>query len=516
MVTTEDPKHSLPSFLSQVHAVTEDGIKPLAEMPPTMGMYPIGHSATFQSVFSAGSRVYREYDEAIRASLDNARYMRNDVGIMECIESRQRCVALLDWHLEPEDTKSHEQKELCSELKKILDRIRRFTEYRRNLQEAIWYGKYAIQHRYAWQNISGNMRLLPTPLTQDDPGWIPINGDKLVFRQDMANLPEGAYAGQMGIRVGTAWAAGDRLKNRWVVEATDRGSAYFLNRAERRTIAVHRHMIEDGAYEDGINAGSIHGVGIRSRIYWEWVQKQETLAFLMEYLERSAGGIELWSYPQGNQTAKDEVEEAAKKRIGGGKNLLLVPIPMGDEGRQYGVQVIEPGMAGIDTLKDILTNYFGHRIKRYCLGQVLSSEAEATGLGSGVADLHLDTLMQIIRYDAAGLEETITFELLDYIKKKNFPAASGIHIKFKINTQEPDVEKKLEGYARAYEMGARIKEQDVLDMIGTAIPGPEDRVLQRPDSMEKHDGPGGDQPAGRDPMAKMAAELTQKLASLAS
>ncbi len=147
-------------------------------------------------------------------------------------------------------------------------------------------------------------------------------------------------------------------------------------------------------------------------------------------------------------------------------------------------RINEPGMAGIEQLKDLLVTFFGHRIKRYILGQVLSSEAEATGLGSGVAELHLDTFLQIIRYDARNLEETITDELIEPLKLWNFPAAKGVRLRFKIDTESPNIEEKLSAFKSAWEMGARLKERDVMDMVGAESPGPEDRALQNPQAQQ--------------------------------
>jgi phage gp29-like protein len=501
----------------------EDPSEKIDGMPPNLGAYPIGHAATFQSINTSGAKVYREYDEAIKHSLDNARYMRNDCGIMECLESRQRCVALLDWEIEPEDPESQDQQALADEMTKIVKRIRRFTEYRRVLLEAIWYGKYAIQHQYGYEMVGSKMRLLPKPRHQDDAGWKPINGDKIVFRQDLPDLPPNAYPGQLGIRVGPGFKSDSKIQGRWLPEPTERGMAYFLAPWERTLLAVHKHMIEDAAYEDGLDSGTINGVGIRSRIYWEWMQKQETLAFLMEYLERSAGGIELWHYPQGNAQAKAETETAARERMGGRRNMLLVPIPAGEEGHQYGVQVIEPGMGGIDTLHDILKNYYGHRIKRYILGQTLTSEADATGMNGGVADLHMDTLNQILTYDARNLEETLTHELVREIQLRNFPQSAGIQLKLKLILDSPDIDKKLESWARAYEMGAGLKESQIMDLIGAATPGPDDKVLRKPEQQQMPNmdmggppgQPGDGNPATGEPMAGavdgMESELRQQL-----
>lgn len=517
-------KHQLASFLKNVTLPRdmEFGLRQndgqVNWVSPNSGAFPLAHISTFQAVVTTAARTYRESDEAVRASLDNARNMRNDCGIMECLEARQRCTSLLDWHIEPEDDSSQEQKDLASNMTKIMAEICRFTEYRRCLLEAIWFGKNGIQNRYGWQQIGGRMRVLPTPRHSMETGWLPINGDKLVFRFDDGNLKDGAFEGQMGIRVGMGnWSNGETIKNRWQVEATERGLAYFLSESEQRLCVVHKHMIEDASFEDVMTANNLHGVGIRSRIYWEWFQKQSSLAFLMEYLERSAGGIELWHFPAGNNEAKEEVKTAATSRLGGQRNITLVPIPAGDDSHQYGVQIIEPGMAGIDCLKDLLEKYFGHRIKRYILGQTLTSEADATGLGSGLAELHLGTFLEIIKYDATNLEETITRQLLRPLQQWNFPKSRHIRLKFKIDTESINVKEKLDAYRQAYEMGCRLKAKDVMDAISAAIPGPNDEVLDKASEQQNQGvgmfgGDGGlPQSGGSQPHEQIAAGIHQGL-----
>jgi hypothetical protein len=265
------------------------------------------------------------------------------------------------------------------------------------------------------------------------------------------------------------------------VQPTDYGLAYFLERWERNQIAIHRYMIEDGEYEQASNAGRIHGVGVRSRIYWAWYQKQETLAWLMEYLERSATGMEIWYYPWGNETAKKDMMTAAQERIGQGRNILLVPRPVGEESA-YGVERIEPGMAGADSLYKIVQEYFGHLIKRYILGQTMTTEAAGGGSmgASTIADIHLDTYLQIIRYDATGLEECLTTDLVEPLKLFNFPRYAKIPIFFRISTTDADVETKMAAWMQAAQLGLKMKAQSVRDLIGSEKPEPGDEILQLP------------------------------------
>jgi len=450
--------------------------------PPNSGRYLVQHVDTFMNRYSSLASVYRDYDEALLISRDNARFMRNDVGIRECLDSRQRSVALLDWRIEPESGGTQpSQHEFCALLERICRRISHFTEYRRTCQQAIWYGKYGIQHRWGAQVINDRSVYLPTPRHQDDWGWRPISGDKLVFRQQRPDrdMPPGSYEGQLGIRVGGNYQIGDVIHGRWKVEPTDFGLGYFLSPAERRLMLVHKHQIEDAAYEDGLRAGAIYGVGIRSVIYWEWVQKQETMAFLMEFLERMAGGIQVWKYPQGNQQAHDETKAAAENYNSGQEHILLVPVPTGDVG-QYGIEVIDPGFNGVDTLHSLLTEYFGRRIKRYILGQVLSSESDATGLGSGVADLHQNTLLQILKSDATGLEETLTGDLLESLIRINVQKGvwmdPGFRPRFVIETEDAEVDKKLQAWTSLMDRGVKFRLSDLYELVGASMPSPNESV----------------------------------------
>ncbi len=169
-----------------------------------------------------------------------------------------------------------------------------------------------------------------------------------------------------------------------------------------------------------------------------------------------------------------------EERVGLGKNIVLVPRPMGEEGMAYGVERIEPGMAGLTAVQDLVIKYFGHLIKRYILGQTLTTEAESTGLGSNLASVHLDTYLQIVRYDAINLEETLTTDLVDVLKAFNFPQYVDVPLRFKIETELADVEAKLAGARQAWDMGCKLKEADIMEAIGMESPKDDDIVLQDP------------------------------------
>jgi DNA-directed RNA polymerase specialized sigma subunit len=481
--------------------------------PPMYGEDAVPHLMTFQSIVGSFSRAYINPDEAMRDSIDNAHLMEKDVGLLESVECRQRLTALLDWEIVPEDEKCQYQVSLAQELQKIIGRIRNFTKYRMWLMKAIWSGRSGIQHKYGYTRVNGSMRMMPTPLHRDHNGWMPINGDKLIFRYEdgLHTSDAGAYPHQMGIKVGVNPGGGKlRIHRDYKTEPVADGMAVFLKPYERDTFCVHKHMIEDADFHHSYFAGSIHGVGIRSKIYWEWFLKQEAFAFLMQYLERSAGGIEVWTYPMGDPKALEATKKAAMEKMANGRNIVFFPKPMGDDSDAYKFEVIEPGAMGLDIMQGIIENYFGGRLKRYILGQELSTEAKATGMGSGVAEAHMDTLSQIVNFDARNLEETLTHELVRYIQQLNFPETLGWHMRMSLKTEDDKTQERMEALNSAYQMGARIAESEVFKTLGLSAPTSGEKILsmqsQQPGGipgMPGMDGmdPMGGMPPGADPSA---------------
>ncbi|GAB4143260.1 MAG: hypothetical protein Kow0040_32370 [Thermogutta sp.] len=452
------------------------GIPAQSGIAPNLGQSPVPHVVTFAGVYGGGSKSYMPSDEALQHSWSNAQYLRQDVAVMEPLEVRKRAVALLDWHIEPDDPTDPEQKRISDEVTWILRKTPRFLQHRETLLEAIFFGRYAVVNTAGWVVRKGR------PLVGIRK-WRPLHGDKLVWRWD-DNTGE-FDPDCVGIRLGLS-AGGDDMIQRWrswadanggTILPTYVGPAFFPPEHLRELITIHRHTVEDGDWYSPQNAARIFGVGIRSRIYWTWYQKQEALAWLMEYLERSAFGLELWYYPAGSEKAREDTINAAKERIGNARNILVIPRPAGPEGQMFGVEVIERNMAGATALKDIITEYFGHQIKRYILGQTLTTEAHATGLGSNLASIHLDTFLQIVKYDSINLAETLTTELVARIVKWNYPWFDECPLRLVIETEKPDVLERLQALQAAYGMGLPIRARDVRELLGLAEPAEDEEIL---------------------------------------
>ena len=446
--------------------------------PPLLGQMAFPHIFTMAARYGLVSHAYlTDSDEALRHSRANAYRMDNDCVLQEPLEARQRAVAMLPWHIQPENEHSQDQKELAGQLEMILRRTPEFTEVRRQLLTAVFYGRYGVAMQFGSAQVGDHWR---TVISRTEPR----HGDKLVFRFD-----DGSHEyrdGQVGIRIASTTQMRGRPMDQWqnvhgkLIQATETGLVRWLTVPEMRTLLVHKHMKEDGPYEDTFSAGRVHGVGIRSKIYWTWYLKQECLQRALDYLDRAALGVEIWRYPAGNPQAKANVEEAAAKYVGGGRSIILFPVLPGDLADSFSVEHIEPGLAGVDSLMQVIKDYFDLQIKRYIMGQTLTSEAEATGLGSGVADAHLATFADIVAYDARNLEETLTSQLVRTLQLWNFPQSAHYHMKFAIDTESDNAGELMEAIRAAYDMGIRMKESDVADKLGISLAQNDDRAVFNP------------------------------------
>jgi len=440
---------------------------PGAGTVPNLGRPAVPHVVTFRGMVTSLSRAYRDSDEALRHNQENAHAMLNDPVVAGPLFSRQTMASLLNWSIETEDDKDPKLKALAAEMTDIIRRIPNFTEYRRCLMEAIWYGRYGIQHAYGTHiNRHGVRRRVIRK-------WIPVSGDKLLFRYDDGT---GSYdPDQIGVRVSAALSKNDYIAGHRELEATGEGLGYFLQPWERNMWCIHRHMIRDGEFEDPISGGQIHGVGMRHFLYWVWYQKQETLAQIAELIDRTGMGFTIYFYPSGNETARAEVEKISKEQAH--TNVILMP---SEENDQYRVEQIPPNTQGLEVLRSVVEDFFGDMITRFILGQTLSSKSSSTGMNSGVAELQKDTLNHIVRYDAVKLEETITKECLHFLRDVNFPKYRNVDMWFRISTKSSAPQEELSALMQLWQMGAKIKASDIFDRLDLSMPDKDDFKLFNP------------------------------------
>jgi len=125
-----------------------------------------------------------------------------------------------------------------------------------------------------------------------------------------------------------------------------------------------------------------------------------------------------------------------------------------------------------------LIDWCSGKMKEAILGQSLSSEAGSTGLGSGVASLHADTLSRVIRYHADALAESVTSDLVRVIAQMlgaTDDEARGLQFQFA--PERPDVKERMDAVERFVNLGGRVSESEVRDLLGLAQPQDGEAVL---------------------------------------
>jgi hypothetical protein len=423
-----------------------------ASIVPNAG---VSHVSTFQAIPQLPSLILRNLDEALRHDPQNARAMRRDTFLMRLLFTRQMAVSQLPWELVADDPKDPFQAYACQYLTEVINDIPRFTEFKRNLLEAVWYGRYAIVNNFGFDWKDNRRRFVVK-------SWQPIMGDKLQFRQD---------SDEIGYLVNPA-----RLSGLRPMEMAYDGPVEMFSGTDRRCVVVHKHFLTDAHYTEGEFAGGINGTGLRHWIYWAWLHKQELLAWVFNTMERfGAGGFQIWYFESGNSQSENAVREAAEKQTA--NNVILFPRPIGTEKQGPGLEILEPKGTGIDMFLKLIDDYFDRQIRQMIIGD--SAEDDSTDQSTTTTEREQMSFQRILQYDADNLAETLNRELVQVLLDYNFPGAN-YKVKMKYNVLKPDPNKLLEASQRFWEIGGAIAERELRAYIGLSEPEPGDKILQKP------------------------------------
>jgi hypothetical protein len=430
--------------------------------PPGGGKALVPHFVSFSAIVNHFTRVYRNtFDEAQKFSRQYSVAMRNEPVIMDPLRSLQIPASMVSSHLDADDPEDPFQDINCQGLERIYKRTPRFQQFKRCLLEGCFYGRYGVQQMFKWDYTYGQKNLVCRK-------WYPVNGDKLIFR----------YNDQVGILVHSTW----NLRNTAI---TDRGRAYFLTPEEREALIVHEFEPEDSDFFDGEMAGAIHGVGFRGRLFWVYWLRQQVLAWVMEYLERvGAGGLTIYYYEAGNPQSLAEVKAAAEAQLN--NNCLLFPRYRDNKGLGPGIDRLDPSNSGVQLIINLVNEYFDLIITHYIMGQTLSSQAGATGLGSGVAELHGDTKGERIKYICGDLDDTLTEQWIAVLNKYNCPGNPCP--RYVSEVDKPNVAEYMDGVAQYVGLGGEVDAEATRSMLALPPPRPGRPILGMPQPMMGPDG----------------------------
>lgn len=425
--------------------------KPLPPPAERGNLEPIALPIEVQrSFFMTASKMLRTSSVAMRLNPEYQKMMRYDADIEGILRSLQVSLAGMNWTVTSDNAKDERLTDLCVQIKAAIKSSPRLTDMFRYLHEAIWYGCCAINIIY----------------DRNDDGivikeWRPFHPDTLAFD---------AY-GNLAMRVGTAYYNDGP-------SVTDIGfdsRVHIFDEDERRAICLHRSFVMPPDFDDPwVTDKQYRGFGARDVAWFMWLAKQEVLQDALTFAERYAVGIRKGWYPMGNAEGRAVMEGVLANLVN--DNSVLLP-KTGDD-KLFDIEIMEPTSGGNLGVFMELLNWLSGKLKECIVGQNLSSESSATGLGSGVAELQGNTLSRIMRFHADALSDSITRDIVRVIAKMLGASDSECSkINFRFSEERVDVADRLEALERYIEMGGTVIDNEVRDMLGLGDPKPGEAVL---------------------------------------
>ena len=403
-----------------------------------------------RAFFTTADKMLRNSSIAYRLNPQYQMMMRADADIEGVLRSLQVTLASLEWAVVPEDDEDERLVALADRISKVYESMPRRSDFVRSMHEAVWYGNSATNVVYSRSPERGVFI----------KEWFPFHPDTLAFDQ----------RGNLAMRVGADYGAhGPNEQN---IGFDSR--VHIFTEEERRAVILHRVFVAAPDFNDPNSTETIYrGVGARDVCWFMWLAKQEILQDAITYAERYAMGIRVGYYPLGQDAGRAMMENVLANLTNDNSVLL----PQSGTEKVYDIDIKEPN-AGRATVFLDLVNWFSSKIKEAILGQSLSSEAHGTGLGSGVANLHADTLSRIIRYHADALSDSLTTDFVRVVARMlGATDDEAARIRFQFAPERPDPKERLEAIEKFVSMGGRVSEREVRDLLGLSQPKEDEPIL---------------------------------------
>lgn len=421
---------------------------------------------TFQTKWQSPWRTYlQRYDEALRFDRKWAKSMYLDAFTLSLLNERILGTTSLNWHIEVEDEDDPAQKAIKDGLEAIIKSTPHLSGLLKYLMEAVWYGRHGAQLGYVPKSmmlpsLTNPREKVPTK-TYVVEQHKPENGDKIIYCWD----------GTPGIRV-RSQVTGGRIPGAEFSKAED-SWILLLKGSWRSKFIIHQHEVQDADFFEGDQAGSIHGVGIRSFIHWtEWLRK-EWIGNIADWSERTGLGTKIWYYQLGNPESYKATKAAAEMQSDK-TNILVARNP---QNGQEGVEFVQDRGSAVNLLLTMIEHLEDH-MERYIIGQSMSGGSEKAGIGSeGVASLAGQTKSKLISFDANNLADTLTSDWVMPLVHWTYPDYRGPTPRWKFVVDQQDRSQQMAAINAAVALGAAVKESEVQEIAGITPPKDTDRTL---------------------------------------
>jgi phage gp29-like protein len=272
-----------------------------------------------------------------------------------------------------------------------------------------------------------------------------------------------------------------RWGNEWLPAFHPRPQTWFRTSLDRR-----RLVLDNGAgdgedprpmgwvFHEHVKAktGYLGRMGLSRAILWPFLYKAYSLGDFVEFIETYGLPIILGKYMSGVSGEEKSSLMRAVAALGRDARAIM------PSGMEIEIQKITGGADAMPHLA--LMNWADAAESKLILGQVLSADAKATGMGSGVAELHGEVRHDILCSDARQIAGTLTRDLVYPLIALNCGGVDGLRRcpRWVFDTGEAsDITAYAEALPKLVAAGMRVPEAWVHDKLRIPQPNDDEPVL---------------------------------------
>lgn len=294
--------------------------------------------------------------------LDRDAHMVCEVG------KRKGAVITLDWSIEPPANASAAEKKAAAWVEDILrTAVDDLEDVMLAMMDAPGHGFAPIE--LAWQRC-GNERIPAFhPRPQD---WFKLSPDRRTLR-----LADGSAEGADLVSMG------------WIMHTHGKAKTGYQSR-----MALYRVLV------------------------WPFIYKSYSIGDLAEFLETYGLPIILGKYYQGAMPEEKASLMRAVTALGHDARAIMP--------KEMEIEIQKVTGSGDSAAHLAMVDWAERSQSKAILGQVLSAEAKATGMGSGVADLQGEVRRDILKSDARQIAATLTRDLVYPLIAFNLSGIDGL------------------------------------------------------------------------------------------
>ncbi len=203
--------------------------------------------------------------------------------------------------------------------------------------------------------------------------------------------------------------------------------------------------------------GSPYGRGLGHYLFWPVLFKRKDIGFWLIFADKFGSPTAAGKYPAGASPADQQKLLDALGAIAQDAGVI---VPEG-----MVIDLLEASRSGsIDTYEK-LARYMDEQITLAVLGETLTTTAQATGLGSGQAEVHNEVRKELAQADADLLSDTLNATLVKWIVDYNAPGAAYPKV-WRSFKETIDLNARADRDTRLYALGYEPDENYITETYG--------------------------------------------------